>query len=232
MSIRPTRDGTSGIPTPVMLSASHQISLTVIPPRVAKEAIARHHYLGTMPAGTQLALGVMSCKRLMGALTFGVGAMNGHLMVKGAKSDDSLTLTRLWLAEEMPRNSASRVLGMATRSLRRHTDVKFLFTYADPEHGHIGVIYQANNWTYVGTSEPSPLYDLGDGVPRHSRTVGLTLGTRSLRLLEGKGIRVQSVPQHPKHRYMYFLDRRWRSRLLVPEMPYPRKTRPAKEDHP
>ena len=209
-----------------MFRATHRISLTAISLAVAKEAIVRHHYLGSMPGGTQLALGVMSGEHLVGVMTLGVGAKNGHKMVEGAKSGDALTLTRLWIAEEMPKNTGSKILGMATRSLRRHTDVKFVITYADPGHDHRGVIYQAGNWTYIGTSEPSPLYDLGDGVPRHSRTVGHTLGTRSLRVLESKGINVQLVPQHPKHRYVYFLDRRWRSRLLIPEMPYP-KTRPA-----
>ena len=111
---------------------------------------------------------------------------------------------------------------MVSRALRAHTDLKFLITYADPAQGHTGVIYQASNWTYTGLSEPTPLFDLGDGVLRHSRTVGHIYGTHSVRLLRQRGIDVKIVPQPPKYRYVYFLDRRWRNRLLVPEMPYPK----------
>ena len=37
------------------------------------------------------------------------------------------------------------------------------------------------------------------------------------------GVEVRLVPQSPKHRYITFLDRSWRSRLKVPVLPYPKK---------
>ena len=144
-------------------------------------------------------------------------------MVEGAARDDCLTLTRLWLSDELPGNSESMVLGRVARELRRHTSVRFLLSYADPSRGHVGTIYQAANWLYTGLSGPTPLYDLGDGAGRHNRSLAHALGTRSVRHLRSHGIEVSLVPQAGKHRYITFLDRSWRRRLKVPVLPYPKK---------
>ena len=156
-------------------------------------------------------------------MALGVGPFNGCSLVEGATPADCLTLTRLWLAEELPGNSESRVLGMVQREMRRHTSVRFMLSYADPSQGHVGTIYQAANWLYTGLSEPTPLYDLGDGVLHHNRSLAHALGTRSVRHLRSHGVEVNLVPQSRKHRYITFLDRSWRSRLKVPVLPYPKK---------
>ncbi len=101
-----------------------------------------------MPAGTKLALGAFLGDRLIGAVTFGVGPMSGHRLLRDPRPQDGITLTRFVLLPERPANSASRVLGIVLRMLRRQTDKKFVLTYADPEHGHHGGIYQASGFIY------------------------------------------------------------------------------------
>ncbi len=199
--------------------------LRVVPvaPRIARAVLERHHYLHSLPGGTQLAFGVFADRRLLGALALGVGPFNGCSLVEGATSSDCLTLTRLWLADELPKNSESMVLATVQRELRRHTSIRFLLSYADPSQGHIGTVYQAANWLYTGVSEPAPLYDLGDGIRRHNRSVAHALGTRSVSHLRGNGVQVRLVPQSAKHRYITFLDQSWRRRLKVPVLPYPKK---------
>ena len=138
------------------------IDVRPIPFSIAKRMVVPNHYLHSMPGGTRLSLGAFVGARVMGVVTFGVGPKNAHTLVDKARPDDCLTLTRLWLSDELPRNSESRVLGSALRALRKHTQVKFLLTYADPSHGHVGTIYQATNWIYTGFSEAMPLFDLGE----------------------------------------------------------------------
>jgi hypothetical protein len=190
---------------------------------LARDLVVARHYLHSFPGGTQICLGAFAGDRLLGAMTFGVGPMNAHRLVDGARPRDCLTLSRLWLDDALPHLSESRVIGLAIRALRRHTDVKFLLSYADPSACHVGTIYQATNWTYTGLSEATPFYDLGDGVPIHSRTLSHSLGSHSKRYLKEIGIDIKTVPQAAKYRYVYFLDRRWRCRLTVPELPYPKK---------
>ena len=210
--------GGGAIPT----SALQSLTVRPIPHSAAKELLVRSHYLHTMPGGTKLAFGVFSGDRLMGAATLGVGPFNGHRLVSGATRGDCICLTRLWLDDGLPKNSESRVLAVVLRLLARHTRLKFIFTYADPTAGHLGTIYQAGGWLYTGVSGPSVLYDLGDGVGRHSRTFGHALGTRSLHYLRRHGTKVSPIERPGKHRYLYFLDKAWSDKLTVPVRPYPK----------
>jgi hypothetical protein len=190
---------------------------------VAKTIMERHHYLHALPGGTRLAFGVFVESRLVGATTLGAGPFNAPSLVAGATSDDCLTLTRLWLSDRLPDNSESRVIGIVLRSLRKHTSIGFLLSYADPSKGHLGIIYQATNWLYIGISEPMPLYDLGDGKARHSRSVSHAYGSHSVAHLRRHGVPVTLLPQTAKHRYLYFLNRSWQERLRIPVLPYPKK---------
>ena len=212
------RAGGGATPTPALQS----LAVRPISHGAAKGLLVRNHYLHTMPGGTRLAFGVFLGHRLLGALALGVGAFNSRRLVSGATHGDCICLTRLWLDDRLPKNGESRVLAVVLRSLARHTRLKFVVTYADPTAGHRGTIYQAGGWVYTGVSGPSVLYDLGDGVGRHSRTFGHSLGTRSLRYLRRQGTRVSSIERPGKHRYLYFLDKAWSDKLNVPVRPYPK----------
>jgi hypothetical protein len=211
--------GGGATPTPAL----HQIHVQPVQVSVAKKLIERWHYLHSLPGGTCLAFGVFTGPSLLGALTFGVGPTNAYSLVDGSTPGDCLTLTRLWLSDELPSNSESRVLGVVLRNLKQHTRVKFLVSYADPAQGHIGIIYQATGWLYTGVSEAMPLYDVGDGKLRHSRSLSHAFGTHSIQHFARDGIEVKLAPQSAKHRYVHFLDPSWQHRLLVPVFPYPKK---------
>ena len=211
-------------------AALQQMRVAPIPFRIAKQLLVREHYLHSMPGGSRLSLGVFLGGQLLGAVLLGAGPSNAHRMVEGGDSDSCLTLTRLWLDNSLPRNSESRVLGVIFRHLRRSTAVKFLVSYADPAAGHIGTIYQASNWLYAGLSQAVPWIDLGDGVPRHSRSVAHSYGTHGRAHFAAHGIELQRIPQSPKHRYIRFLDPTWRSRLRVPVLPYPKRGEPGESD--
>ena len=218
---RPEIPRAGGGSTPT--SALHQLKVRPVPFRIAKAVLVRHHYLKSMPGGTQLALGAFVGTRLQGVLTLGVGPPMVFRLVDGADPGDCATLSRLWLSDALPRNSESRVLGVVLRALKRCTSLKFLVSYADPAMGHRGGIYQAAGWLYTGLSQATTLIDLGDGVPRHSRTVGHAFGTHSIRHFEAHDIPVHTVQQEPKHRYLHFIDSSWRDRLRVPVLPYPKE---------
>jgi hypothetical protein len=175
-----------------------------------------------LPGGTKLAFVVSVANRILGALTLGAGPLNAYCLVEGASSADCLVLTRLWLSDLLPKNSESRFIGVVLRHLRKHTTLKFLVSYADPAQGHVGTIYQATGWVYTGLSQATPLYDLGDGRARHSRSLSHAFGTHGLAYFRSHGIGVKLVPQQAKHRYLYFLDPFWRSRVMPPVLAYPK----------
>jgi hypothetical protein len=170
-----------------------------------------------------LCFGTFLGERLLGALTLGAGPYQAYHLVKGAERPHCMVLTRLWLSDELPCYSESHVIGIVTRLIRRHTDVKFLISYADPAAGHVGTIYQSTGWLYTGLSSAMSLYDLGDGIARHSRSVAHDFGSHSIPYLGNHGVKVKLVAQSAKHRYVKFLDETWRCRLAVPILSYPKK---------
>jgi hypothetical protein len=199
------------------------ITIRPIPFLVAKKLITQHHYLHSLPGGTMLTFGAFLNNQLFGAIAFGAGPQNAFSLVKGAGRQDCLTLTRFWLNDSLPPNSESRVIGIVFKALKRHTYVKFVVTYADPAQEHVGTIYQASNWLYTGLSKMTPFYDIGDGKPKHSRSLGQIYGTHSIKFLSRQGIPVKLIIQSAKHRYIYFLDSTWKDRLKVSILPYPKK---------
>ena len=221
MAAQPATQQAGGgpIPTPAL----QQIRVWPVPFSAAKAILERNHYLHSMPGGSHLAFGVFAGHHLLGALTFGAGPANVHRLVEGARRDDCMILSRLWLDDLLPKNSESKMIGVALRSLRRNTTVKFVVSYADPAAGHVGVIYQATGWLYTGLSQATPLFDIGDGVVRHSRSLSHSYGTHSTKHFAAHGATVRVIPQAPKHRYLRFLDSAWRPRLRVPVLRYPKR---------
>ena len=217
------RDDGGASPTTSLQPSARDLIVRVVPPAVAADLFVHQHYLHSAPAGVKLTLGAFAGGRLTGAVAFNAGPINAHRLVEGAVRTDGMCLARLWLADDLPRNSESRVLGLAVRLLRKHTTVKFLVSYADPAAGHVGTIYQAAGWLYTGTSEAQPLMAIGDGPPRHTRSIASALGTHSAAHFRRQGLNVRLVATIPKHRYLIFVDPSWRSRLLVRVLPYPKK---------
>ncbi|MFC2070409.1 DNA methyltransferase [Chloroflexota bacterium] len=160
---------------------------------------------------------------MLGVITFGSGPANAYKMVTGVSIDECLTLTRLWLSDELPSNSESRVIGICLRALKKNTGVIFLLSYADPTEGHLGTIYQATGWIYTGVSESMPKFDMGDGIMRHSRSLSHAFGSHSLKHFKSHGLNVKVIEQPRKHRYIYFLDKSFRDRLKISVLPYPKK---------
>lgn len=89
---------------------------------------------------------------LVGGAIFGSPAGMG-VAKKYSPEDPSqlVELRRLYLVDDTPRNAESRVLGVMLRALRK-LGVRCVLSYADPAHGHVGTIYRAAGFKYLGTT--------------------------------------------------------------------------------
>lgn len=206
-------------PTPAL----QDIVLRPISFTMARALLVKGHYLRSIAGGTRLCLGAFLSGRPVGALSFGAGPFMAHRLVDGARPDDVVALTRFWVSDVLPRNAESRVLGIAMRTLRKHTSLVAVISYADPAAGHIGIIYQATGWLYTGLSDAMAKFDVGDGKPRHSRSLSAVVGSHSVKYLKANGVPIRVVATAHKHRYVYLLDPSLRDRLTVPVLPYPKK---------
>lgn len=83
-----------------------------------------------------------------------------------------LALSRLVIAEGVPRNACSFLLARSVRLIPA-SDWPCLVTYADEWRGHTGAIYRASNWQYVGKTSPEATYTV-DGRMRARKAGGRT----------------------------------------------------------
>lgn len=119
---------------------------------------------------------------------------------------DYLELHRVVLLDEIPKNSESRFIGWCLRWLKQNTTIKAVVTFADPTHGHSGIIYRASNWLYLGKQKQDRDRIFIDGVELHPKQVYNHYGTSSLVKLRQMGVgNITTSPREPKHKYVFIL---------------------------
>jgi hypothetical protein len=183
------------------------------------------HYLHSMPPAAVTCFGVYHRRELVGGVVLTAGARHAHRLLIGADQGSVVTVARIWLADEIPSNGESRILGIVARILRHTSATRALVSYADPAAGHVGTIYQAAGWRYLGQSQPGRYVDFGDGRLQHPRSVYTRYGTNAAKDLRWAGLQARTVHVGGKHRYCLVLDRAWAWRLAAPALPYPQASR-------
>lgn len=221
--VRPSSNSQDTTPSSVATAVQLRPGRSIVRSLLVREVLpndltammTEHHYLRSMPPAAVACFGVYADSDLVGGVVLTMGARHGHRVLVGSNCKDVITLARLYLVDEMPKNAESRVLGVVTRELRRR-NIRALLSYADPAVGHAGTIYKAAGWTYLGRGASTRYLDFGDGTLHHPRTVSTQYGTCSPRRLAQLGIRVTAVATEGKHRYCYVLDPSWAWRLSWP----------------
>lgn len=161
---------------------------------------------------------------LVGAALF--GAMSTTAWKKfGTSEKDVVELRRLVLTENCPRNSESWFISRCLKWLRQNTSIKTVVSYADPYHGHMGYVYQASNWEYIGVSgKDKGFVDVETGKTYHSRALRTKYNgdykpfVKKLREKLEKGILVpRDLPG--KHTYVFNLRKK-----NLNKIPYPKSS--------
>lgn len=137
----------------------------------AKYAVQHWHYSKRMPAGKLVRVGVWENKAFIGAVVFGMGANNNIGKPYGLVNTEVCELVRVALREHV--TAVSRIVSIAVKMLKRQSPgIKLLVSYADPQQYHLGVIYQALGWVYVGMSDHwKGSHYIVNGRPMHGRSV-------------------------------------------------------------
>ena len=107
---------------------------------------------------------------IIGAALFGTLGMANNWKKFAEKEEDVLELRRLCCIDDTMKNTESFFISRCIRWLKQNTEVKIIVSYADENHGHKGVIYQASNFEFVGTTSPSKMI-LYNGKLYHDKTI-------------------------------------------------------------
>ena len=118
-----------------------------------------------------------------------------------------LELRRLACIDDTPKNAESFFVSKTLKWLKKNTECKVVISYADPEHGHTGVIYKASNFTLVGRTSPGTVIEFG-GKRFHNRTITMLdrpYGRRINKLVKEKSELIKYIELEPKYIYLYRL---------------------------
>lgn len=122
----------------------------VISKREAVRLVLAHHYMHRKPP-ISFAFGLYDQNGdTKGVVTFGVPASR-HMLIGACRSDPSavLELNRLWVHDDMPRNTESWFVSRALALL----PPRIILSYADTAAGHVGYVYRAANFYYAGWTD-------------------------------------------------------------------------------
>lgn len=114
---------------------------------------------------------------MVGAMIYGKMSMAGAYKKYGDREIEVIELRRLCCIDDTPKNTESYFIGATLRWLRDNTIIKTVVSYADPHHGHKGIIYKASNFDYLGTTSKGKLIEWNgetyhDHVIRHIDDAG------------------------------------------------------------
>jgi hypothetical protein len=191
---------------------------------MARQACGRWHYSKSSASGRRYRIGVWEGTRFVGAVLFGDGAAPRMAASMGVEAGEVLELVRVALGDHV--TPVSRINAIAVRLLRKERpDLRVLVSFADPQHGHHGGIYQAGNWVYLGQANVwSGRWLMVNGRVRHPKSIYANYGTRSVAWLRANvDPEARRVDLPPKHKYALPLDAEMRRQLEPLRKPYPKR---------
>lgn len=220
------------------MGAAKRIILKVIPSKIANNFIKKHHYSGKVVNNSKLHFGVFLDNQLHGVMSYGSSLDKSKIigLVEGTKWNEFLELNRMAFDSVLPRNSESRAISQSIKLIKKNAPhVKWIISFADGCQCGDGTIYRASNFVLTGIKENEALYKLPNGEVIHQMTLqsqptqprpelngrclyDVSGGTYSLKnwvKLSG----AEPIKGY-QFRYIYFIDKTYRKRLKVPEIPF------------
>lgn len=181
----------------------------------AKYACENWHYSKCIPKSKIVKIGAWENGNFIGVIIFGVGATSSLVKAYGLDMTAGCELVRVALTKHL--TPVTRIVSIALKFLKKtNPGLRLIVSFADPEQGHHGGIYQGGGWIYSGRSQASDEY-----IFMGKRWQGRSF-RNSYKGME-KDPRVQIVKGSSKYRYLMPLDEEMRTRIEPLRKPYPKR---------
>jgi hypothetical protein len=192
--------------------------------RAALYACKAWHYSKSLPAGKAVYYGVWEDRKFVGAVIFARGASSNLYKQYNLTNNEACELVRVALGKH--KYPVSKIVSICLRMLRKRSPkIKLIISFADPAQGHIGAIYQAGGWLYLGTTEKSKQYKDCTGKLWHSRMIRRSGKVKSfgkyIPALKPEQCEIIECP--PKYKYAMPLEVNIREELEKISKPYPKR---------
>ena len=222
------------------MGRAKEIEVKVIPGSIANPFMKSHHYSGKVVNNSCLHFGCFLDGRIHGVLSFCPSLDKKKIMqlVDGTGWNNFLELNRMAFDDYLPRNSESYCIGKTLRLIKKNApQIKWVVSFADGCSCGDGTIYRASNFVLTAIKENFNLCLLPSGEKIHKMTLESNptqprkeLGGKSYYDITGGRFNFKRYVDYVggeilkgfQLRYIYFIDKKWRNRLVVPEIPFSR----------
>ena len=166
-----------------------------------KPFILNIHYAKRVPS-INYAYGLFLKQELVGIVSYGIPASASLCEGVAGKNNKHhvIELNRLVLKHNK-KNEASILIGASFKLLPKP---KIIVSYADTKEKHLGVVYQATNFMFTGTTKERT--DMAGADGKHSR--------------HHLGDATKRVHRSAKHRYIYVIGNKRDKKLLTKQINY------------
>jgi hypothetical protein len=192
-----------------------EIIIKVIPANIANDFVKKHHYSGKVVPNSVLHFGAFLDGKLHGVLSYGASLnKKGTIkLVEGTGWNEFLELNRMAFDDYLPRNSESYCIGATLRMIKKQAPhIKWVISFADGCSCGDGAIYRASNFILTDIKENTEL--------KINPETGEKIHTITAYHQGYKGFRKWEALKGYQLRYIYFIDKTYRKRLSVPEIPF------------
>lgn len=136
---------------------------------------ARWHYLGETDFISTINFGAYFDNICLGVISYGspnATEMKGYY--DRNTQEGWWEIKRLAMDDKAPRNSESRFIAISMRLLRKMFKVVGMVTLADSSVGHVGIIYKASGFKYLGLTAPKKDFFIDGKIQQRGKTKGKT----------------------------------------------------------
>ena len=142
-------------------------------------------------------------------LGYGIRPHMKHTISRLITKDNYCEFDRMWLSDDLPKNSESQVISLLLSYLKNvYKHIKFVITYADESAGNSGTIYKATNAIRLG-GIPVDFYILKSGERVHPVSMYHRHKTRARAFLEREYPGITHVKGgFLQQRFLYILDKK------------------------
>lgn len=220
------------------MGRAKEIIVKVIPSKIANPFIKSHHYSGKVVNNSCLHFGAFLDGRLHGVMSYGPSLDKSKILglVEGTGWNDYLELNRMAFDDYLPRNSESYCIAQSIKLIKKNAPhIKWIISFADGCSCGDGTIYRASNFVLTDIKKNYNLVQLPSGEKIHKMTLESNpksprpeLGGKCYYDITGGKFDFKKYVQAVNGtiltgyqlRYIYFIDKSYRKRLTVPEIPF------------
>lgn len=180
----------------------HDFFVEAIPLKLAQEIVGQYHYAhhGANTAVYSHGLFQINNELICLGIAWWIPPTKSAALATYPQNwQGVLSLSRLVLLPEVPKNAATFLLSKSMKLIDRKR-WPCLVTYADTWQGHNGTIYKAAGWKYCGLTKPEAVF-VKDG-QMIARKAGPKTRTKS----EMESLGANNIGRFSKHKFIHLIS--------------------------